>query len=183
VRRLAIIAISILALTSDHAAAWSTPLYSDAEVAQRAELIVIGQVKAGSLVRLLHRGSYEHRAILLISRVIKGEYEKRELPIVIHYGLLPVPARYEGNLNDGSFVGLDHIPPYSPDESIRIYEDNPSEGFFRPSGDVRKDQIWCLRLHREAGVRDYPDIATTDALGVWDPEDIESLNKEQQFKR
>jgi hypothetical protein len=187
VRTLAVFVVMILLLGRERASAWSTPLYSDAKVLQRAELIVVARLKPGSLARVQHRnsdgGRYEHHAVLQISQVIKGKWEKSELPIIIHYGLLPVPARYAKTLNDSSFLAPDQIPLYTSDETIRVFEDNPSEGFFRPSGDIRKDQIWCLRLHREAGVRDDSSVATTDSLGVGDPEDIQPLSKEQEFKR
>jgi hypothetical protein len=182
-RNLPILTAAILALLCNQAGAWPVYLYTDAEVVKQAELIAVGHLKEGSLSRIPHPGSYEHRAVLIISRVIKGKANGQELPIIIHYGLLPVPARYEAQLDTNHFAELDHIPPFSPDETIRIYEDNPSEGFSRPSGDIRKDQIWLLRLHEKAGMRDDPQIATTNAPGVWEPEDIQPLSKEQELEK
>jgi hypothetical protein len=181
----ALLAIAISALLLDHAAAWPTMKYTDAQIVERAELIVVAHIKDGSLARVIHIAdgarSYEHRATLVITGVIKGGIQTREMPIIIHYGLLPVPARFDNMLD--RFVEMSRIPPYDAQEAIKIYEDNPSEGFFRPSDDVRKDQIWLLRVHRTAGMRDDADVATTDLPGVWDPEDIQKSGKEQDLRK
>ena len=167
------------------AGGWPTKLYTDREVVEQAELIIVAHIKDGSITRVIHQGSggrYEHRAILIVSRVIKGKFNKKELPFIMHYGLLPVPAENEGKLANGDYVVNNSVPPLGREEAIRIYEDNPSEGFFRPSGDVRKDQIWLLRFHWIAGVPDQTDLATTDLPGVWEPEDIQPPGKEQQLR-
>ena len=179
-----VILVGILAvLLSSRAEAWPTRLYSDAEVVEQAELIVIARIKEGSIKKIFHGGgsSYEHRAILIVSRVIKGEFHEKELPIMIHYGLLPVSARYQNDLAHGDATV--RSPPEEPGESVRIYEDNPSEGFFRPSGDVHQEQIWLLRHRSSPRAKDYSDVSTTDLLGIWEPEDLQPPAKEQQLAK
>jgi hypothetical protein len=169
--RTAILFVLLAAVFPRSAHAWPTKLYSDAEVVARAELIVIARVKEGSIKKVVHKdvGSYEHHAILLVTRVIKGVFNETELPITIHYELLPVSARYVKDMNTKP------TSPEEPGEATRIFEDNPSMGYFRPTDDVHKDQIWLL--HREG----YD--SQTKTLGVLNPEDIQPITKESRLKR
>ena len=172
--------VAILAiLLSYRVDAWPTRLFSDAEVIERSELIVLARIRVGSIKKMTNVGSYEHSAILIVSHVLKGKFQERELPIIIHYGLLPVAARYEKNMADGDATV--RSPPEEPGETVRIYEDNPSLGFFRPSGDVHTEQIWLLRHHSFPQAKDY--FATTNRLGVWAPEDIQPPTKEKQWAK
>ena len=166
--RIAILFVLLAAVFPRSANAWPTKLYSDAEVVARAELIVIARVKEESIKKVIHKdkGSYEHHAILVVTRVIKGVSHDAELPITIHYGLLPVSARYVKDMNTKATA------PEEPGEATLIFEDNPSEGYFRPTDDVHKEQIWLL--HRKS---------QTNALGVLNPEDIQPITKTDRLKR
>ena len=171
--RIAILFVLLAAVFPRSANAWPTKLYSDAEVVARAELIVVARVKEGSIKKVIHKdkGSYEHHAILVVTRVIKGVSHDAELPITIHYGLLPVSARYVKDMNTKATA------PEEPGEATLIFEDNPSEGYFRPTGDVHKDQIWLLH-HNGYGYDNPP-----KTLGVLNPEDIQPTEKEGRLKR
>ncbi|MCF7788364.1 MAG: hypothetical protein K9N47_19740 [Prosthecobacter sp.] len=163
----------LAAVFSGTAGAWPTRLYTDAEVTARAELIVIARVKEGSIKKVAHKseGTYEHHAILLVTRVIKGVFQDAELPITLRYGLLPVAARYVKDMNTRPTA------PEEPGEATHIFEDNPSEGYFRPTADVHKNQIW--RLHHQGN--SYETHAKT--LGVLNSEDIQPLTKEDRLKQ
>jgi hypothetical protein len=163
--------------------AWPTRLYTDAEVVKRSDLIVLAHVEVGSIKKVLHEGgaSYEHRAVLVVSRVIKGEFHNRKLPFKIPYGLIPVSAQYEKNIDQGDATR--RSPPEEPGETVRIYEDNPSEGFFRPSGDVHQEQIWLLRHNLPPNANAYSGGAADDILYISAPEDIQPLSKEQQLRK
>ncbi|MEY2487359.1 MAG: hypothetical protein QOH39_3007 [Verrucomicrobiota bacterium] len=172
----------LAALLLGRAAAWPTKLYGDGEVVGRAELIVVARVKEGSIKKIIAgRGSsYEHHAILVISRVVKGELHKEELPITISYGLLPVSARQEKHMTPDEDA-TKRSGPEEPGESTKIYEDNPSMGFGpRVSGDVYQEQIWLL--HRLGPPRgDNPELSPAGAFGISNPEDLQPLKKEQQL--
>ena len=95
----ALIFATILVILSPQCVkAWPTRLFSDAEIVEQAELIVLARVKIGSMKKIFHDHkpgmSYEHSAILIVSHVIKGEFHETELPIMIHYGLLPIASDY-----------------------------------------------------------------------------------------
>lgn len=184
---LAVLSFVLCALLG-RTAAHPTTLHTDTEVVKRAELIIVAHVKDGSIKRIAHyrpisdgvsARSYEHRATLIVSRVIKGKLESHELPITIHYGLLPVPAREEYAWMRNGFREKDEMPPYNNQEIIRIYEDNMGMGR-RNSEDIRKDQIWLLRRYGTNGVQNDD---TTELLGIWDPEDIQSLTKEHELSK
>ncbi|HEV7401391.1 MAG TPA: hypothetical protein VGO11_00630 [Chthoniobacteraceae bacterium] len=160
----------LAAVFQEGAAGWPTKLFSDAEVADRAELIVVGRIKVGSIKRVTREdgGAYRHTAILIVTRTVKGVTQEKELPITIHYGLLPVSARFEKEMN------IKPTLPEEPGQATRIFEDNPSEGYFRPTGDIHQDQLWLL--HR-AGYE-----SPSKTLGVLNPEDIQPATKEQRIK-
>ena len=150
--------------------------YSDDVVVDRSELMVLAHVKEGSITKITLPAKYEHRAVLILSRVIKGTLAAKEVPIIIHYGLLPVAVSSE------RYMAMEQSVPEVVGEAVKIHEDNPSEGFFRSSGDVHQDQIWLLRHHRFPSPKDHYDGGeTTDLLGIWDPEDLQASANEQKL--
>ena len=165
-------------------------------VVKRAELIVIARIKTGSVKKNFHdhgpgRGfTYEHSAILIVSHVIKGELHQPELPIMIHYGLLPVSNGWQNKPSQHGFAFDDavHSPPEFPGESTIIYEANPDPGgLHRPSGEIHHKQIWLLRHNsspkgKELGYDDRA-LATTNFLGIWDPEDLKPSEKLQELAK
>src|SRR2546423_355451 len=82
---------------------WTRFLIEDTTLVKHAELIVIGRLKTGSIVHVAEaaggRSGSEHRAVLIVTEVMKGRCDGREIPIIIHYGLKPVVggrAKQEG---------------------------------------------------------------------------------------
>src|SRR5476649_483953 len=74
-----------------HVSAWGVSPRSDAEIANNAQIVVIARVKPNSLENLRHYGSFETKAVLVVSRVLKGKLSTKELPIMIGYDAIPVP--------------------------------------------------------------------------------------------
>jgi hypothetical protein len=71
-------------------------MVEDATVVERSELIVVAHLKKGSILKVSHEkspvagASWEHHAVLVITTVLKGKCDKQEIPLIIHYGLLPL---------------------------------------------------------------------------------------------
>lgn len=170
-----LLVILLVALFSTRVGAWPTIYYTDAQIVERAELIVIARIKVGSIQRIPNDGGYEHHATLIVSRVIKGTYKEQELPITISYGLLPVASRYRATL------GIKRDKAEEEGEATVIYEDNASEGYFRPSSDVHQELIWLLhRLGRPLDPKNLQ-VNPAGSIGVKDREDIEPLGKERDL--
>jgi hypothetical protein len=73
--------------------------YSDAEVASRADLVVVGKIKPESIVLVPHDpgvagASWEHHVELLVSEVLKGNLSSNSILVSIHYGLEPLVGGY-----------------------------------------------------------------------------------------
>lgn len=74
--------------------------YEDAEIVGRSELIVVGHLLPDSIQYIPHTEkdghvhSWEHHATLIIAEVLKGKMNKKEIPIIIHFGLTPVVGGY-----------------------------------------------------------------------------------------
>jgi hypothetical protein len=103
----------MLVLCARIAHAWLRPTYEDATVVERSELIVVAHLKEGSIQHVPHKrkpdegASWEHHAILVITKVLKGKCDTAEIPIVIHYGLTP-------RAGDGK--------PASPKDIIEVHD-------------------------------------------------------------
>lgn len=69
------------------AAAWLRPQYEDATVVDRSELIVVAHIKPGSTEYVPHKkqpdegASWEYHATLVVSEVLKGKCDDKEIPI------------------------------------------------------------------------------------------------------
>ena len=172
-------------LLSRIAYGWSVRLHSDAEIVESAELIVIARVKPGSIKKIWHDEkpglSYEHSAILFVSHVVKGECHETELPIIIHYGLLPISSGWFSKYHvPGS--EMRNSSPEGPGESTIIFEANPDPGGLnRQSEEVHHKQIWLLRHYSspKAKAEHYSEhhLESTDILGIWTPEDLQPQKK------
>src|SRR5262245_9042942 len=89
-----LLGLAVLAALAPPAQAWMRGRFEDGEVVSRSPLIVVGYLRRGTLERVEHPDignglSWEHHATLIVSEVLKGRAEAREIPIVIHYGLSP----------------------------------------------------------------------------------------------
>jgi hypothetical protein len=163
----------VVSLVSQDANAWLRRSFTDAEIVLRAQLIVIGHIKPGSIVKVDHKVppgtgmSWEHHAVLIVTETLKGHAAGKEIPVIIHYGLDPI--------TDG-FAGL------HPDRAkgvIEIYDTGNSAHSATPvsgSGDIRKDQIWLLRSEHSRFHE------SEDALGIYDPEDIQPLTRKKELQ-
>lgn len=167
--------ICALVLHPSTAAAWLPVGYEDVTVVERSELILVGHLKADTIT---HEGGSVgvHRATLIVTQVLKGQYDRKELPLIIHYGLTPVVGGYlkePGLMIDVRGGKEDH-----PKDIIEIYNTG-SGAWGAPSlvEDARQDVLWFLRKRsgsygREPGNGDY---------GIVDPQDLSRLEWKEYF--
>ena len=177
-----------LILLIGSANAWPVAVYTDAQLAAQAEIIAVGHIKRGSIKVTKYPSDYVSNATLLVTTFLKGETTSHELPIILAYGILPVPIR----LKDRT-AGVDDILKEFPralneEGPVLLFEDNPSEGCTEISSDVYQDQIWLLRKGR-ISVAEVPSEMPgafrdlfVSGLGVWGPQDVQVLAKENKFK-
>lgn len=164
-RVLVLSAIVLLAECPNAALAWLRPILEDATVVERSELIVVAHLKPGSIKKIDHDkqpwegASWEHHATLVITTVLKGKCDKKEIPVIAHYGLKPVER-------DGAKGGIDIF-------------DTGSSAFGGGSlvKDAGQDNLWFLRKRsgtygREPGTGDF---------GVVDPQDVRPLDLKPYF--
>jgi hypothetical protein len=148
--------------------AWERPTYEDATVVERSELIVVAHLKEGSVLKVFHAkppnggASWEYHATLVISTVLKGKCDKKEIPLIIHYGLSP----HEES------AGKD-----SPKNDIRIIDDGGSKASDIPVKNAGEDNLWFLR--KRSGI--YGREAGTGNYGIVDPEDLQPLESKPYF--
>ena len=174
---LAFLAIILIAAT---AGAWERPNYTDAEIVSRAQLIVVGRIKPDTLTLVEHKTrpgsglSWEHHGVLIITEVLKGRMVEKEIPVIIHYGLDPVV---------GGEVETEHLTihqrslqPDYPKDVIEIFDTGSTVNLSPIADDIRKDHIWLLRVEHTR----FND--GEDALGIYDPEDIQPLTKRPQLQ-
>ncbi len=152
----------------------------------------------GPLDDLFRAAWWEHRAILVVTEVIKGKSTTNEIPIIIHYGLKPVIAQPEPPKETNKL-----IIRYGP-EPVVLRKAQPSDFMTVDGGgrtdysmnrvqiidhagpplrqivleDVSKDNIWFLR--RGSGV--FGEVPGTNDLGVMDPQDLQSLKLKDYFE-
>lgn len=163
---------------SSQAAAWLRPVYEDAVIVARSELIVTGHLEKNSIEYVPHDNkpdegrSWEHHATLIASGVLKGDLKQKEIPIIIHYGLTPkVDGRF-------LFSGYGMSLPGNPKDAIEIWDTGNSRRSFEPIvKDAGQKIIWFLR--RRSGRRG--ERSGIDKFGIVDPEDIQSLSLKNYF--
>ncbi|HXR06272.1 MAG TPA: hypothetical protein VN765_03020 [Candidatus Acidoferrum sp.] len=141
---------------------------------------------------------WEHRAILVVTEVIKGKSTTNEIPIIIHYGLKPTIAQPEPPKETNKLV-----ISYGP-EPVAHGNAKPSDFMTDEGGgredystnrvqiidragppvhgivveDVGKDNLWFLR--RGSGV--FGEVPGTNDLGVMDPQDMQPLKLKDYFE-
>ncbi len=165
--------------------AWIRSRYSDPEVVQRAELIVVAHIKEGSIVYVPHvvkdggGMSWEHHGTLLVAETIKGTPSEQEVPIIFHYGLDPLLADGRRDADPRRPPRIPNQAAVDPNSPIIVYDVGGRDG--PVSGDIRQDQIWFLRAHES---KDRPDDGrdSTDTLGLWDPQDVQPLELKPYFQ-
>src|SRR4029453_8222117 len=96
--RLSIVLFCMLLGPAAHG--WLRIAYEDAVVVQRSELIVVGHLVRGSVVREQPApGFSQYKARLTIIELLKGVNEENEIPITIYHGLTPVVGWYSNEPN------------------------------------------------------------------------------------
>ena len=137
--------------------------YSDAQVVSRAELIVVGHIRDGSVTLVTHPKdvvgavSWEHHADLIVLDVLKGTAPSNSMVVSIHYGLDPMADHFSRSTN-----GV-----------LEIYD---TADFPRcVSGDIHTNQIWLLRRVQK------PANVDTDWIGIYDPGDIQPISKKSEL--
>jgi len=163
-------------------------VYNDAQLVNKAETIIVGHVKSGSLTVTQYPGDYISHAVLLVTTFLKGESARPEIPIILSYGLLPVPVRLKDKIASVDDI-LKQFPHALHEKGpILLFEDNPSEGCSLISGDIYQNQIWLLRKNK-VSVSQVPsglpgtfrDVFVS-GQGVWGPQDVQPLSKESKYK-
>jgi hypothetical protein len=172
-----LIKLLVALLSFSSASAWpESPPLPDSKIVQRADLIVVAHVKSGSLNMNLLGGSYESRAILEITEVIKGKPVESKVSIFINYGLLAVPKQYENTFN----APEKYWPyTYTFTEPISLFEDNPDGGDTKIVDDIRQDQVWLLHKGGTAN----RSVGTGNLVGIWDHQDVQPLSKEIALRK
>jgi hypothetical protein len=168
-RKLALLmSLLVLVQFTSVARAWKRATYEDATVVARSELIVVAHLKAGSVKHVPHktpRGaglSWEHHAILVITELLKGKCDKKEIPVVIHYGLTPnLVSEVKG----------------APKDVIEILDTSDGGGIGPVAKDAAKDNLWFLR--KRSGNRGSE--PGTGDFGIVDPEDVQPLHWKPYF--
>lgn len=156
----------LLTVISGRALAWLRPTYEDATLVERTELLVVAHLKPDSIKKVPHDrkpgegASWEHHATLVITDVLKGKCDKREIPVILHYGLTPVVQDHK---ND-------------PTRQAVVIHDTGGKGRLLVN-DARDDNLWFLR--RRGGI--YGREPGTGNYGVVDPEDVQPLTLKRYF--
>ena len=157
---------------------WLRMAYEDAVIVQRSELIVVGHLVRGSVVRERPApGFVQYKAVLVITEVLKGENKNNEIPITIYYGLTPMVGWH---INEDD-IQADYRMFHSGarEDSIPIFDTGSSAMSSSPiCADAGEDNLWFLR--RRSG--NYGREPGTAGFGIVDPEDIQTLSLKQYFK-
>ena len=171
---LAVIGLLLLVWPGSMAHAWPRKSYADNEVAERAEVIVVGALKRDSIQYVPHKSEYgvsgEYHATLVIAEVIKGRLGPKEIPIIIHYGL-------DLAVGDKSFRNPAADPKQAAKGPIDL-ANNPGDMWGVYLTGVDQDNLWFLR--KRAGI--YGEEPGKGDYGVVDPEDVQPLKFKDYFK-
>ncbi|MHC5056400.1 MAG: hypothetical protein ACYTKD_17015 [Planctomycetota bacterium] len=181
-RSVAGIAAILLAFVTTPARAWLRMHCEDAVVVERSEVIAVARLKRDSIryvphQRKPHEGrSWEHHAVLIISEVLKGTLDEREIPIIIHYGLTPVVGGYVER--EGFMINYRSLREDYPKDVIEIFDTGSSAVSFSPClTDAGKDNLWFLR--RRSGT--YGRKPVTGNFGIASPQDVQQLSMKDYF--
>jgi len=151
------------------------PRYSDEQIVSRAELIVVGKMKEGSLVFVPQRSasgiSWEHHLELLIAEVLKGQTSGTAKLVSVKHGLTPLV----GGCFSNQFAIITAVATNYAKDSVIIFDTGSST---RPlmaiTGDIRTNHIWLLRHEPAQG-------GNSNILSVYDPEDIQPLARRAEL--
>jgi hypothetical protein len=174
--RLSIVLFCMLLAPAAHG--WLRIAYEDAVVVQRSELIVVGHLVRGSVIREQSApGVRQYRALLQITEVLKGVNAENEIPITIYHGLTPVVGWHINEPDEQ--MDLRSFHRGEREDSIQIFDTGNSADSFSPiCADAGEENLWFLR--RRSG--NYGREPGTGAFGIVDPEDIQALPLKHYFK-
>lgn len=164
--------------------AWLRPYFEDEVIVQRSELIAVAHLKENSIQYIPHKSEplggnwWEYNATLVIAEIIKGKSETNEIPITIHYGLDPIVGGYVSN--NVFMMNVRGNKKDYPTNLIQIFDTGNSAMSLKPIvEDASKDNIWFLRrLGGDLG----REPASTNNLGILDPEDVQPLKLRGYFE-
>jgi len=166
--------------------AWLKIGVSDAELVSRAEIIAVAHVKPGSVEYFANEGrGFDHRAVLILTEVLKGKPAAKEIPILVRYGLT---VDFPGNTNRSksgfgwrmiSNGKTQHVEAPGPN-TIQVHDFNP--GTWPTTHlvvtDATEGQLWFL--HRQVHAERFPDAL--GLVGVKDSADIQPLTLREYFR-
>jgi hypothetical protein len=173
-KRIAVFGLFLVTMLipSTRALGWMRLIREDAKLVGDSELIVVGRLQAGSVCYILKadggRPGWETRVTLLITEVLKGTCKKKEVPILIHYGLTPIVG---GHVNIEGKLEMDvrsRNKSY-PKSKIEVYDTGSSlHGGPSLVADARDDNLWFLRKSSGHGVEG----AVAEVFGIAEPEEL-----------
>ncbi|HPO08188.1 MAG TPA: hypothetical protein PLZ55_05930 [bacterium] len=175
------IAILIYLILPNAAQAWVRHPFEDATVVERSELIVVAHLKEGSIEHIPRETPatattiWGYRAVLVITEVLKGNCDKKKVPIIFHHGLTPAVGGYAKE--DGHVLNLVAFVENYPADAIGIFDTGGAWSGSSLVKDARDDNLWFLR--RRSGV--YGENPGTGDYGIVDPEDLQPLELKEYF--
>jgi hypothetical protein len=169
--------VSLLSFNSAYT--WERINQEDAVVVERSELIAVAHIKEGTIEYIPHQNkqnegeSWEYHAKLVITEVLKGKCDEKEIPIIIHYGLTPVVGGYVKR--DNRWISSRGEKTDYPEGTIKILDTADAGGELSVK-DAREDNLWFLRK-RSGTVGEKPGTV----YGIIDPEDLQSIELKDYF--
>jgi hypothetical protein len=195
IRMFAKYAVSTIGLLCLAIAVFAAPRwhYLDREVVSRAEVIVVGRMKAGSLTFLSRAANtngqtdslspkhqaptWEHHLELIISEVLKGQVSATSLVVSVKYGLDP----FVGGCFSNQFTVINIGDTNYAKDVVQIFDTGSSTRPLRAiTGDIRTNHIWLLR-HDQAQNSDGKTNSGPDIIAVYDPEDIQPVARRAEL--
>ena len=181
-KKLTVICAFVVVFESSVCCGWLRMRVEDAVLVERSELIVVGHLKADSIMYVPHKRdknegrSWEHHVVLAVTEVLKGKLDEKEIPLVIHYGLDP----YIGGRcpKDGGKINIRAYQRDFPKDRIEILDTGNSGFSPKPLvEDAGKDNIWFLQ--RRSGR--YGRKSGNGRFGIADPEELQPISLKAYF--
>ncbi len=180
--KLIVICAFVVVFENSICCGWLRMRVEDAVLFERSELIVIGYLKTDSIKYIQHKrdknegASWEHHAVLVVTEVLKGKLDKKEIPLVIHYGLDP----YIGGRcpKDGGKINIHAGQNGFPKDRIEILDTGNSGFSLKPLvEDAGNDNIWFLQ--KRSGRYGHRD--ENGRFGIADPEELQPISLKDYF--
>ena len=89
------------------------PWPDDIEIIERSDLIVIGHLQEGSIKFIPKYPVFEHGATLIVTKVLKGTVQGKEIPIVFNDSVIPLIGGYSVfEKKNGKYTSKNFIQAY-----------------------------------------------------------------------